>query len=227
MRQSIFFAVTMAWLVLSAGCGSSYHARDMKLQSTLVNPALLQKGTGDQALYRYINKKIDIHQYDKILLDPVVITKDGTLDAEARANYQRLADNAYVFLSRELGKDYKLVKTPGPGCMRVQMGILDADPSQPVRNVLASLTPIGMAVNLVEYSTSGKQSGVGEISVELKVSDAATGELMGAMVDRRVGGEHVSSDTWADADAGLQWWAKRMRYILCMARSPVGCEKPE
>ena len=226
MRRVFFLAAALVMAVL-AGCGSSYHARDMKLQSTLVNPALLEKGTGDQALYRYINHKVDVRRYHAILLDPVVITKDGTLDAETRANYQRLADNAYVFLGRELGKDYQLVKTPGPGCMRVQMGIMDADPSQPVRNVLASLTPIGMAVNLVEYSTSGKQSGVGEISVELKVTDAASGELLGAMVDRRVGGEHVSSDSWSDANAGLEWWAKRMRYILCLARSPEGCVKPE
>jgi len=226
MRRLAYFG-TVACLVLLAGCGSSYHARDMKLQCTLVNPAVLEKGTGDQALYRYINHKVDVLKYNKILLDPVVITKDGTLDAETRANYQRLANNAYVFLSRELGKDYKLVKAAEPDCMRVQMGIMDADPSQPVRNVLASLTPIGMAMNLVEYSTSGKQSGAGEISVELKVTDAQSGELLGAMVDRRVGGEHISSDTWSDADAGLQWWAKRMRYVLCMGRSPKGCVKPD
>jgi len=226
----LFLAVAAGCLLMLAGCGSGYHARDMPLRTTLVNPSILERGTGDEALYRYINKSIDVHKYHSILLDPVMITKDGTLDAETRANYQKLADNAYSLLAAELGKDYKLVKTPEAGCMRLQMGILDADPSSPVSNVLSSLTPIGMVVNLVTYSSTGKPSGVGEISMEMKVTDAVSGELLGAAVDRRVGGENPDSvvNTWADANSGLEWWAKRTRFFLCMARTGgVGCEKPE
>ena len=52
--------------------------------------------------------------------------------------------------------------------------------------MLSSLTPVGLVVNLVTYSDTGKQSGVGEVSMEMKVVDAMTGELMGAVVDRRV-----------------------------------------
>ncbi|WP_319542590.1 DUF3313 domain-containing protein [uncultured Pseudodesulfovibrio sp.] len=228
MKMSILLlAVTISFLTLM-GCGASYHAHDMKLRTVLVNPAILQKGTGDEALYRYVNKDVDIHTYGKILLDPVMIAKDGEMDAETRENYQRLADNAYVLFSRELGKDYTLVTKAETGAMRLQMVILDADPSQPVRNVLASLTPIGMAMNLVTYSSTGEQSGVGDISMEMKASDSMTGKLMGAVVDRRVGGEHLESvvNTWSDANAGLEWWAKRTRFFLCMARSPVGCVAP-
>jgi hypothetical protein len=228
MRKTVFWAVLAVWLFLLGACGSSYHARDMTLRTTFVNPAILEKGTGDQALYRYMNNKIDILSYDKILLEPVMVTKDGKLDAATRENYQRLANNAYAYLSGELSKDYTLVKSAQPGAMRLSMGILDADPSEPVRNVLASLTPIGMAVNLVTYSGSGKQSGVGEVSMEMKVTDSVTGELMGAAVDRRVGGTNFEGvvDTWADANAGLEWWAKRTRYFLCLARAGKGCQKP-
>lgn len=228
MKRLTVLAVAAVCLSLLTACSSSYHARDMKLRTTFVDPSILEKGTGDQALYRYINKKIDINKYDKILLEPVLVAKDGQLDAETRENYQRLANNAYVLLSRELGKDYTLVKTPEPGTMRLSMGILDADPSNPVRNMLSSLTPIGMVVNLVTYSDTGKQSGVGEVSMEMKVVDAMTGELMGAVVDRRVGGSNPDAvvDTWSAANAGLEWWAKRTRYFLCLARAGLGCEKP-
>jgi hypothetical protein len=228
MEKRCFLAVAIGCLLLVAGCGGSYHARDMKLRTTFIDPSILEKGTGDQALYRYMNKKADIFEYDKILLDPVLVAKDGVLDAETRENFQRLANNAFVFLSQELGKDYVLVKTPQPGTMRIVMGILDADPSNPVRNLLASVTPIGLAVNLVTYSASGKQSGVGEVSMEMKATDAMTGEILGAVVDRRVGGSNLEgvSNTWADADAGLEWWAKRARYFLCVARAGEGCEKP-
>jgi len=228
--NKFFLAAAAGCLLMLVGCGSGYHARDMELRTTLVNPSILEKGTGDEALYRYINKKVDVHKYTKVLLDPVMITKEGKLDAETMANYQKLADNAYSLLAAELGKDYTLVKSPEAGCMRLQLGILDADPSSPVRNVLSSLTPIGMVVNLVTYSSTGKPSGVGEISMEMKVTDAMSGELLGAVADRRVGGENPDSvvDTWADANAGLEWWAKRTRFFLCMARTGgVGCVKPE
>ena len=43
----------------------------------------------------------------------------------------------------------------------------------------------------MKYGASGKQSGVGEITGEFKVTDAMTGELLGAALDRRVGGKDV------------------------------------
>ena len=68
MKKLSLLAIAASCFVLLAGCGASYHARDMKLRTTFVNPSILEKGAGDQALYRYINKKIDINKYDKILV---------------------------------------------------------------------------------------------------------------------------------------------------------------
>lgn len=47
-------------------------------------------------------------------------------------------------------------------------------------------------------------------------------------MDKRVGGENISGvvDTWSGADAGLEWWAKRTRFILCQAQGDMDCEKP-
>ena len=42
-----------------------------------------------------------MHRYDKMLLDPVMIAKDG-----------KLANNADVLTSREPGKGYTLVRRP-------------------------------------------------------------------------------------------------------------------
>lgn len=215
--------------LLLAGCTGSMQARSVDLKKPLlVDPALLQKGSGDQALYRYVNPKADIKHYTKVMIDPVLIGKSGELSAEERENYQKLANNAYVLLTRELEKDYTVVNTPQPDTMRVQMGISDADPSKPVRNVLSTVMPIGVGLSLARYAATGKQSGVGEITGELKVTDALSGELIGAGIDRRVGGKDVKGhfDTWHNANDALEYWAKRMRYVLCTARGGTGCEKP-
>jgi hypothetical protein len=215
--------------LLLGGCGASMQARSVDVdKSLLVNPAILEKGTGDQALYRYINKKANIKRYSKIMIDPVLIEKEAELDAQELENYQKLANNAYVYLTRELEQDYRIAQTPEPGTMRIQMAIIDADSSKPVRNVLSSIMPIGIGLSLVQYGATGKPSGVGEITGEIKVTDAMTGELLGAAFDRRVGGKNPEGivDTWYNADAALKYWAQRVRYVLCTERGGTECVKP-
>ena len=193
------------------GCAGSYQARSVDLKdSPLVNPDILKEGTGDEALLRYVNPKADIKQYSKILIDPVLIYKDGEMDKDQLENYQTLANNAYVYLTDALKKDYQVVKTPEPGTLRIQWAIIDADSSKPVRNTLATIMPIGMGLSLVKLAAAGKQSGVGEITTQMKITDASTGELLGAALDRRVGGHDITTlwSSWNNANQALEYWAK-------------------
>jgi len=212
------------------GCGvGSHQARSLdRNESPLVDPDIFVQGTDDKALYRYVNPKVDIKQYTMVLIDPVLVYKAGELDKDELENYQKLANNAFVFLSQELGKDYRIVKVPEPGALRVQMAIVDADSSKPVRNTLSTLIPVGMALSLVKYTATGKQAGVGEITVEMKITDANTGELLGAALDRRVGGKELSKlwSGWHNANDALQYWSKRLRFALCDMRGGENCVKP-
>jgi len=221
-------SIVVCTFMLSA-CGASYQARSGDVQqSMLVSPSVLQKGGDDQALYRYVNPDLKMNQYNKLIIDPVLIVKDAQLDEKERENYQKLANNAFVYLNQELGKDYQIVSTPEPGTMRIQFAIIDADSSKPVRNVMSSIMPIGIGVSLVKYAATGKQSGVGEISAEIKVTDATTGTLLGAALDKRVGGKDPKGivDTWYNADQALAYWAKQVRYVMCNQRGGSDCVKP-
>ena len=230
MRTAGAVVVSMAMAVMLAGCGASHQARSVDLkQSTLVNPDLLKEGKDDQALYRYVKPNVDIKQYSKVLIDPVLVRKDGELDKDELENYQKLANNAFVYLNQELGKDYSIVKTPEPGALRIQAAITDADSAKPVRNTLSTLMPIGMGLSLIKYAATGKQSGVGEITVEMRISDAATGELLGAALDRRVGGKELSElwSSWHNADSALLYWAQKTRWVFCdMRGGGTKCVKP-
>jgi hypothetical protein len=131
-------------------------------------------------------------------------------------------------LTKELEKDYRIVKTPEPGTLRIQMAIVDADSSKPVRNTLSTIVPVGMVLSLGKYTATGKQVGVGEITVQMKITDANTGELLGAALDRRLGGKELSKlwSGWHNADDALQYWAKRLRFALCDMRGGANCVKP-
>jgi hypothetical protein len=139
----------------------SHQARNVEINnSPLVNPNIFTQGSGDQALYRYVNPKADVKQYRNLIIDPVMVQKDGELDKDELQDYQTLANNAHVYLTQELKKDYQVVKSPQPHTLRIQMAIIDADSSKPVRNTLSTILPIGMALSVVKYGATGKQSGV-------------------------------------------------------------------
>jgi Protein of unknown function (DUF3313) len=230
MKMAAMLVMVVAIALQVSGCGvGSYQARSVDVkESPLVNPDILVQGKDDQALYRYVNPKVDIKQYTMVLLDPVMVYKDAALDKDERENYQKLANNAFIYLTKELEKDYRIVKDPAPGTLRVQMAIVDADSSKPVRNTLSTIVPVGIALSLVKYTATGKQSGVGEITVGMKITDASTGELLGAALDRRVGGKELSKlwSGWHNADDALQYWAKRLSFALCDMRGGTNCVKP-
>jgi hypothetical protein len=215
---------------LLGGCAGSYQARSMDIKgSTMVNPDLLEKGKDDQMLYRYVNPKADFKQYTKVIVDPVLILKDGELDKDELENYQKLSNNAFVFMTKELEKSYQIVQVPEPGTMRITMAITDADSSKPVRNTLSTFVPFGIGFNILKYAATGKQIGVGEVSAEMKITDATTGELLAAALDRRVGGKDIAKlwSSWYNADEALKFWSMRLAYVLCQDRGGANCVKPE
>jgi hypothetical protein len=225
------FVMLVAAALQFGGCAASYQARSVELKesSPLVNPELFKEGQEDQALYRYVKPGVDVKSYTKVMIDPVLIMKDGELDKDELENYQKLANNGFIYLTQALEKDYKIVTAPEPGTFRVQMAIVDADTSKPVRNTLGTFFPIGIGISLVRLAATGKQTGVGEITAEMKFTDATTGELLAAALDRRVGGHKVSKlwSSWYTADEALKFWAQQMSYALCKARGDANCVKPE
>ena len=204
--------------VLLGGCAGSYQARSVNLkpEGILVNPAIFQEGTGDQALYRYVHPAANFKQYTKVMIEPVLIYKQAELDQSDQENYQKLANNAFIFLNQEqLATQLTVVTVSGPDTLRIQLAIVDADSSKPVRNLLSSVMPIGIGVSILKYGATGKQSGVGEITAELRATDTVTGQLVAAAYDSRVGGNAAQGiwDTWYNADQSLQYWAKKCAWL--------------
>jgi hypothetical protein len=230
MKIAAMVVMVVAAALQLGGCAvGSYQARSVDLQeSPLVNPDILVQGTDDQALYHYMNPKADVRQYTKVLIDPVLVYGYAGLDKDERENHQKLANNAFVYVRQELEKYYQIVKAPEPGTLRIAMAIVNADSAKPVRNTFSTLIPIGMSLSIVKYAATGKQAGVGEITMQMKITDASTGELLGAALDRRVGGKELSKlwSSWHNADDALKYWAKRLSFTLCNMRGGANCVKP-
>jgi hypothetical protein len=230
MKIAVMLVIVVAAALQLGSCGvGSYQARSVDLrESPLVNPDILVQGSDDKALYRYVNPKADVKQYTKVMIDPVLVYGYAGLDKDELENHQKLANNAFVYVTQELEKDYQIVKASESGTLRIKMAIVDADSAKPVRNTFSTLIPVGMGLSIVKYAATGKQVGVGEITMQMKITDASTGELLGAALDRRVGGKELSKlwSSWNNADDALKYWAKRLSFTLCEMRGGVKCVKP-
>ena len=227
-KTAVFVALIAIAGLLLAGCAPSLQAKKVDVgQSVLVDPSILEKGKEGEALYRYQNPTVDWKNYTKVLVDPVIVYQEASLDAETRENYQTLANNAYVFLTTELGKEVTVVTAPGPGTLRVQFAIVSAEKSGKVSNFMTTIVPVGMVLSTGKYAFTGKPMGVGEITGEIRITDASTGELLAVALDKRVGGKQLRGvfTVWQDADSALQYWAELARYRLCQLRGGADCEK--
>ena len=227
LSLGLAFAV-VASLLLITGCASSKQARSVEHEGYLVDHSILVKGEKGEALLRYPNPDRDLESYNKIMLDPILFSQPDNASPAQLADLQKLANNFYTYLYQELEKDYTMVRAAEPGAMRIQIAILNAQKSNVVTNTVSSVSPIGMGVSVTKDFVTGKSVGVGEITAELKATDAVTGELLGAAVDRRVGGKNPNSiiDTWADANAAMEYWAKRLSHTLCFERGDTECVMP-
>ena len=230
-KTKIIASLALSGLMLFSlsGCMKTRQARDVDAKTVLVDRSLLKDGGDGEALKRYVNPKADFKKYTKVIIDPVMVFKPKDATEKDVADLKKLSSNSYSYIARELGKDYKIVKEAGPGVIKLQTAILDADTSNPFSDTLSSIVPFGAAFSLIKDFATGKPAGVGEITGEMKLSDSVTGELIAAALDRRVGGKGMGGlfDSWNDANAAMEYWAKRIRFSLCEERKGSNCEKPD
>ncbi len=238
----MFAKCAMVWAVLSVvltGCAATKQARGVTPSGFLQDlyPEM-REGKGDEALLVYRNPRVDWAAkatYHKVLLDPVMIWrgKDSTLEGPDPKEVQAIADAFYALLYQELAKDYEMVTEPGPKTLRMQAALTDVGQSRPALDILSSVpAPFNVAfvASTVKTLSTGKPLFKGEASIEGKLMDADSGEVLAAAVDRRVGGRFLDRevfDSWNDVHGALRYWAQLTRFRLCQMRKQTDCVQPE
>ena len=173
----------------------------------------------------YRNPTADFSAYDKILLEPVAIwyTEGSTLHNAPREDLQRLADEFYAIVRKTLGTNYEMVDNPGPGVMRIRLALTEAEKSSLSLDLRSdpSLPPLASKERKV---ATYLQAFVGKAGAEGEFTDAQSGKLLAAAVDRRTGDKSftVVTNSWDDVREVFQFWATQMDERLREWRSTSG-----
>lgn len=231
--------LSLAACLLLAGCAGTKQARTVEPSGFLQDLyPQMREGKGDEALLVYRNPHVDWPTkatYKKVLLDPVMIWrgKDSKSQGLDQKDAQVIADSFYALLYQELAKDYEMVTEPGPKTFRMQAALTEAEQSRPVLDILSSVpAPFNVAfvASTIKTLSTGKPLFKGGASIEAKVMDADSGEVLAAAVDRRVGGRFLDRevfDSWNDVHGALRYWSQLTRFRLCQLRKQTDCVSPE
>ena len=188
--------------------------------------SLLTPGAEGQAALRYVNRSAQWTQYKKVIIQPVAFFGDEKTKISA-SDQQTLTNYFYQVLQEQLGKKFQIVDEPGPGVMKVEVALDDPEAATPGLRSVSMIVPQVKLLSMVKQAATGTAPFVGGAQAEARVTDAATGQLLVAAMDRRVGGVSMKAAAqwqWGDAENAMKAWAEQMATRLYAATS--GAARP-
>ena len=169
----------------------------------------LTKGAKGEAGLRYVNPQGTFTQYDKVML--VVVGFFGSDPGKVQPkDEQRLTDFFHKSLHEALTKRYQVVDEPGPGVMKVEVALFDAEAATRGARSITMVVPQLRLLSAGYATVVGRYPFSGEGSATVKVSDSMTEQILGAGVDRRAGGGSIRTAAvwqWGDAENAIKHWA--------------------
>jgi hypothetical protein len=223
-----YAALTLALgtLLGLTACSSTKKARSVKESGFLSDYSQLKKGESDQAKLVYFAPGVDWKKYTKMYIEPVQLwkseDKESKLGKLSPENQQLLVSFFYTELNNELQKSYTIVDKPGPDTIVLRSAITEAKKSAPVRNLLTSIVPFGIAANILVTAAFGTGIGVGEVQVEAELLDGQNNQRLAAAVDRRAGTKALRTKfdgSWGDVKLSFQYWAQKLETRLVELRA--------
>ena len=209
-----FLALGAAMVLLGAGCTTT--VQRTAEQSPIICGFLgadlcaeLQAGAKEEAGLRYVNPKGMLTQYDKVMI--VVVGFFGGDSGKVQPkDEQQLTNLFYKDLQEALAKRYPVVDEAGPGVMKVEVAILDAEAATPGVRSLTMVVPQLRLLSAGYALVAGTYPFSGGGLAAAKISDSMTEQILGIAVDRRAGGgslETAAQWQWGDVENAIKIWS--------------------
>lgn len=200
-------------LLLLSACTATQKAPVTQASGFLgTDRAKLSVGGKEQAGMRYINPSAQWTQYKKIIIDPVTFWGGDTTKVSA-PDQQALVNYFSQQLHEQLGKKFEIVNKPGPGVMKLAVAMVDAEAATPGLRSISMIIPQAHMLSNLKYLATGTFPFVGAAQAEAKITDAATGQTLAAVVDKQIGGGSFTAGfqwQWGDAENAITDWCKRV-----------------
>lgn len=224
--------LVLSLLTALVACAPTQQVRTVEPSGFLGDYSMLREGGEGEPLLIYRNPHASLAAYDKVLIDPVTIWREGNSDLNdiPQKDLDRLALLLHVKIIEAVKREsYQIAHEPVPGVMHIQAAITEAQQSNRMLDTLSTALPQAHLLSGAQRLVTGTHSFVGKASVEAKITDAQTGELLVAGVDRGAGSKTLqgSTNSWDDVEQAFQFWADRFSYRLCKEHGKWPCVPPD
>jgi Protein of unknown function (DUF3313) len=165
--------------------------------------------TEEGSLQRWLDSSVTGGNYKKLMIDPVIMFQDGgaTLSAEQQAEVDKFSADFDQLLLSSLSGVVEVVAQPGPDVVRVKPAVTSvttATEGMKAYEVIPIAALIGGSMAL-----AGARDQVIILSLETKLEDSQSGNLVGAAVRKGVADQGDNDKTDADdVKALIRSWAK-------------------
>jgi hypothetical protein len=182
-------------------------------------------GEGQMGL-RYVRPGVNWSQYNKVIIAPV--TYWGSEEAKIpQSDRQTLINFFQQSLTEHLGKKFQVVNEPGQGVMTLTVALTDAESATPALRSISMIVPQARLLSSISYLATGTFPFVGGAQVEAKLEDSVSGQVLAAIVDKRLGSGSATAGfqwRWGDVQNAMDFWSESAANRLSAWTS--GKEKP-
>ncbi len=222
--------VTKRLLILVVGLCCTFSAAGQE-SGFLTDYSLLETRQADFANRVYLapNMMERLNDYTAILVDQpeIFMAPDSKYKGAKPDQLKQLADTARLAMMERLeAGGYTVADGPGTGVLYMHWAIVDLYLKKKKRGLL-SYTPVGMVVHTTKQAAIRdlwKKINVVELSVEMELTDAMSGEVLAAATSRqgmRKGrGQKEDLVSWEELDAMFSTAGERIRCNLDNAKRP-------
>jgi hypothetical protein len=172
----------------------------------------MTKGAQGQAGLRWVNPnpRSSFTQYSKVIVDVVGFFGSDASKVPPK-DQEALTALFKKSLTDAMATRFQVVEEPGPGTMRLQVAILDAEAATPGLRTISMVIPQARLLSTGAYAITGKYPFTGGGEAAAKITDSVTGEILAIGVDRRVGGGSITTAAqwqWGDAENVIKAWSQ-------------------
>ena len=183
MKKFSLLAASLSAVVLLAACSNTpkLASEPMPRSGFLPDYSLLvptYTSVQDVRIWRYRISGVNPGSYTAVILDPIYLNQNATKDVSADSIAKAKATlQASMIESVNARGSLKIVTKPGPGVVRVSVGITGAESSNDYLKPW-NFTPIGLATNAAAFA-GGVNAKTPALLVESKITDSQNNKLLG------------------------------------------------
>jgi hypothetical protein len=183
MNRFITAVTAISVVTLLAACSNTpkLASQPMPKSGFLQNYSLLvpmASSEADTRIWRYRKAGVNPSNYTAVILDPIYLNQNATKEISSEAiNQAKMALQNSMVYSVNMRGNIRIVNQPGPGVVRISVGITGAESSTDYLKPW-NFTPVGLAMNAAAFA-GGVNSKTPAMLVESRITDSQTKEVIG------------------------------------------------